>query len=129
MSKVPPPLLGSPPRAVSALLGATARVYPKALQPRSATSLQQAVQQAPTLSRLAAAASKSQACLDALNSLLPAALRKGIKAGPLEDDQWCLLAANSAVAAKLRQLSPTLLEQLRTQGWEITAIRIKVQVL
>jgi hypothetical protein len=99
------------------------------LQPRMATSVQQAVQQAPILARLAAVASQSQTYLEALAPWIPTALKNGIRAGPLEGGQWCLLAANSAVAAKLRQLSPTLLTQLQSQGWEVTAIRIKVQAL
>lgn len=103
------------------------RTYPKAIQPRKATSLQQAVQQAPTLARLAAAATDSQSRLNSLNHLLPSTLRAGVLAGPVVEDQWCLLAANNAVAAKLRQLSPVLLAHLRTQGWQVTAIRIKVQ--
>lgn len=101
--------------------------YPRAILPRNATPVQQAVMQAPHLARLAAAASDSKSRLDSLNDLLPSALRAGVQAGPVEEDQWCLLAANSAVAAKLRQLSPALLAHLRTQGWQVSVIRIKVQ--
>lgn len=101
--------------------------YPRAILPRSAIPVQQAVLQAPTLARLAAVASDSKSRLDSLNDLLPSALRAGVQAGPVEEDQWCLLAANSAVAAKLRQLGPVLLAHLRTQGWQVNAIRIKVQ--
>ena len=101
--------------------------YPRAIQPRTVPNAHQAAQQSPTLARLAAAAQDSQTCLKLLNHLLPAALRTGLQAGPLENGEWCLLAANSAVAAKLRQLSPALLAHLRSQGWQVTSIRIKVQ--
>ena len=101
--------------------------YPRAMQPRAVPNVHQAAQQSPTLARLAAAAQDSQTCLNILNHLLPSALRTGVQAGPLENGEWCLLAANSAVAAKLRQLSPALMAHLRSQGWQVTAIRIKVQ--
>lgn len=104
-----------------------AQSYPRAKQPHTATSLQQAVQQAPTLARLTAAAQESQLRLNSLTHLLPSTLRAGVQAGPVDEDQWCLLAANSAIAAKLRQLSPSLITHLRNQGWQVTAIRIKVQ--
>ena len=111
----------------SANLHALRLNYPRAIQPRTAPTVHQAAQQSPTLARLAAAAQDSKTCLDLLNHLLPAALRTGLQAGPLENGEWCLLAANSAVAAKLRQLGPALLAHLRSQGWQVTAIRIKVQ--
>jgi broad-specificity NMP kinase len=37
-----------------------------------------------------------------------------------------LLVRNSAVAAKLRQLTPALLERLQARGWPVERIRIKV---
>ena len=88
----------------------------------------QAVEGAPTLARLAAIGRQSQDWLAKIAALLPPPLRTGIQAGPIEDTEWCLLAANSAVAAKLRQLSPALCAHLRTQGCEIAGIRIKVQI-
>jgi hypothetical protein len=69
----------------------------------------------------------SQARLDALADVLPGLLRQHVRAGPLDEDGWTLLAANSAVAAKLRHLLPTLLETLVAKGWQATSIRVKVQ--
>lgn len=37
-------------------------------------------------------------------------------------------AENGAIAAKLRQLAPQLVEQLQTNGAEVNGIRVKVQV-
>jgi hypothetical protein len=102
--------------------------YPRAAQPNQALSVLQAVEGAPTLARLAAIGRQSQDWLTMAAPLLPVALRTGIQAGPIEDKEWCLLAANSAVAAKLRQLSPALCAHLRTRGCEVTTIRIKVQL-
>jgi hypothetical protein len=104
----------------------TAR-YPRALQPVQAVTVLQALDQAPSLARLTALARESQERLVAVADLLPGPLRPWVQAGPIEDQQWCLLAANNAVAAKLRQLAPALTAHLRAKGCEVTAIRIKVQ--
>ncbi len=103
--------------------------YPRALQPKQAISVIKAVEGAPTLARLVSAARESQTWLQTIAPLLPAALRSGVQAGPIENQNWCLLAANSAVAAKLRQLSPALSAHLRSQGFDVQTIRIKVQML
>jgi hypothetical protein len=93
---------------------------------RPALSLQQASEESPQLASLIARARDSQARLAAIAPLLPAGLRDALQAGPVEEASWCLLVKNSAAAAKLRQLTPTLLARLRTQGWDVAAIRIKV---
>jgi Dna[CI] antecedent, DciA len=102
--------------------------YPRALQPRAAVAVMQAVEAAPTLARLVSAARQSQECLAAAGHLLPGALRSGIQAGPIDNGVWCLLAANSAVAAKLRQLGPSIVACVQAKGHAITSIRIKVQM-
>ena len=79
------------------------------------------------LSSLLARVRASQARLDALADVLPGLLRQHLRAGPLDDDGWTILAANSAVASKLRHLLPTLAETLVAKGWQATSIRIKVQ--
>jgi hypothetical protein len=80
-----------------------------------------------TLAGLMARIRASQARLDALADVLPGLLRQHLRAGPLDDDGWTILAANSAVASKLRHLLPTLAETLVAKGWQATSIRIKVQ--
>ena len=80
-----------------------------------------------TLGSLLARVRASQARLDALADVLPGLLRQHLRAGPLDDDGWTILAANSAVASKLRHLLPTLAETLVAKGWQATAIRVKVQ--
>jgi hypothetical protein len=79
------------------------------------------------LSSLLARVRASQARLDALADVLPGLLRQHLRAGPLDDDGWTILAANSAVASKLRHLLPTLAETLVAKGWQATPIRVKVQ--
>ena len=94
----------------------------------NAVSLLQASQESPTLARLSELARDSVARLKAIEPLLPVALRSAITAGPIDGPTWCLLVSSTAVAAKLRQLLPALQAHLRTKGWEITAIRLKVQM-
>ncbi len=66
--------------------------------------------------------------LKSVERLLPAALRLQVKAGPLENDGWCLFVTSNAVAAKVRQIVPTLQSCLQSNGSKITSIRIKVLV-
>ena len=91
-------------------------------------TLQQAAADSPTLARLAALAQESNDRLKAVKGLMPDALWSSIKAGPIEDTSWCLLVNSNAASAKMRQLSPALLAHLRTKGWDVTAIRLKVQM-
>jgi hypothetical protein len=90
-------------------------------------TLEQAAQGSPTLARLAALARESSDRLRAITPLLPPGLRPQVQAGPIEGDSWCLLVPHAAAAAKLRQLLPALEAHLRTKGWQVNAIRLKVQ--
>ncbi len=91
-------------------------------------TLMQATQASPTLAHLAELAAQSTARLKSIESLIPSALRSSVRAGPIEGTQWCLILDNNAVAAKIRQLLPAMQAHLRTKGWEVTAIRLKVQI-
>jgi hypothetical protein len=90
-------------------------------------TLLQATQDSPTLARLTGLAMESSARLKSLEALIPASLRKAVRAGPIEGTVWCLILDNNAVASKIRQLLPSLESHLRTKGWEVSAIRLKVQ--
>ncbi|MEP6970611.1 MAG: hypothetical protein ABJA49_09225 [Betaproteobacteria bacterium] len=90
-------------------------------------TLQQATEASPTLARLAELGRDSVARLQSIAPLIPAALRPAVKAGPIEGSNWCLLLDNNAAAAKIRQLLPALQAHLRVKGWEVAAIRLKVQ--
>ena len=60
--------------------------------------------------------------------VLPDAIRPAVKAGRLRAGVLFLLAENAAVAAKLRQFAPRLLASYRRLGWQVTEIRVAVQV-
>lgn len=70
---------------------------------------------------------ESQERYAAIRPLLPAALAAHVQPGPIDTAGWSLIAANAAVAAKLRQLQPRLEDQLRQAGWQLNAVRIKVR--
>ena len=91
-------------------------------------TLLQASQDSPTLARLTELTRDSVARLKAIESLIPAPLRPAVKAGPIEGPVWCLILDNNAAAAKIRQLLPALEAHLRVKGWELSSIRLKVQV-
>jgi hypothetical protein len=68
----------------------------------------------------------SRARLDAVLPLLAPPLRPLVRAGPIDTAGWTLLAANGAVAAKLRHLVPALQQRLDDQGWPHLALRVRV---
>jgi hypothetical protein len=91
-------------------------------------TLLQATQDSPTLARLTALSDDSVARLKAIQSLIPVSLRTAIKAGPIDGPVWCLVLDNVSAAAKIRQLLPAFESHLRSQGWELSSIRLKVQI-
>jgi hypothetical protein len=90
-------------------------------------TLEQVVDSAPSLAHLSAVAQDTQNRLKAIAPLLPVSLRGVIQSGGVEEDAWCLLVPNSAVGAKLRQTLPALCAHLRSKGWNVNTIRVKVK--
>ncbi len=90
-------------------------------------TLQQAAEESPTLAALASLARESGERLQAVQGLIPPALRPAVQAGPIEGTEWCLVVKGNAAAAKLRQLLPMLAGRLRAKGWPVEVIRLKVQ--
>ena len=86
-----------------------------------------AVEASPTLARLAALTQDSSQRLKTVLPLVPPMLRASLQADPIEGDCWCLLVKNNAAAAKVRQLLPAMAAHLRTKGWDVNNIRLKVQ--
>jgi hypothetical protein len=93
-----------------------------------AVTLLQASQDSPGLAKLMELAGDSVARLKAIESIIPPSLRATVKAGPIEGTVWCLLLDNNAAASKIRQLLPAFESHLRTKGWLIDSIRLKVQI-
>lgn len=91
-------------------------------------TLLQASKDSPTLAKLIDLTRDSVARLKAIEPLIPGSLRSAIKAGPIEGSVWCLIMENNAAAAKIRQISPALTAHLRVKGWDVSSIRLKVQI-
>lgn len=95
-------------------------------RPHQSVSFSQAIDNSPSLAKLAEIARASEGMFKAVEQLLPAPLRANVKAGPIDGDCWCLLVTGNAAAAKVRQLLPLLQAQLRAEGRGIQTIRLKV---
>ena len=95
---------------------------------RHAIPAHEAAQGAPALAHLARLAEQSRDRLKAVEHLIPVALRTAVQAGPIDGPSWCVLVNSNAAAAKLRQVLPALEAHLRSRGWEVNSIRLKVQI-
>ena len=92
-----------------------------------ALPISRALDQSAPLVRLVQRVRESQERHAAMAPVLPAALRRSVQPGPVDETGWTLLAANAAVAAKLRHLRPLIEQRLADEGWPTLAIRVKVQ--
>ena len=99
----------------------------KAAAPRSRDTLAigDAIRGNDALTRLTRRLHESRQRLADVAAALPPALRDQVRAGPLDDQSWTLLAANAAAAAKLRNLLPLLADQMAARGWPPRALRVK----
>ena len=97
-----------------------------ALAPPYNLPLSTALDRSDSLSSILKRLRLSQARLQAIAPALSPGLLAAVSAGPLDDTAWVLLAANGAVAAKLRQMVPDLQATLLAAGWDGTPIKIKV---
>lgn len=88
----------------------------------------QAADASPVLARLTELAAESATRLQAVAFMIPEPLRPAVKPGPVDGTSWCLLVEGNAAAAKLRQLLPAMQAHLCSRGWEVNAIRLKVQI-
>ena len=89
-------------------------------------SVTQIIDGATSLSQLQALARDGQNRLQAILPLLPVSMRSLVQSGGIEGESWCILVPNSAMAAKLRQFLPSLCAHLRTKGWNVQTITVKV---
>jgi len=85
-----------------------------------------AAQSAPGLAHLIAQASRSRSQVDDLTGLVPDLILKQIHSGPMESGNWILMLKSGASAAKLRQMGPAICAHLRSKGWDIQSITVRV---
>jgi hypothetical protein len=86
----------------------------------------QALHQHEGLARLGLLLQASNRRMAIVAPALPGALARFVRPGPVDEEGWTLLAANAAVAAKLRQLQPRLEAMLAEQGLQPPKVRVKV---
>ncbi len=63
----------------------------------------------------------------AASDVIPAHLNKHCQLGQIRHGRLTLLAENASVAAKLKHISPSLLQKIQNLGWQITTIKIMMQ--
>ncbi|MFN0184473.1 MAG: hypothetical protein ACKVQR_11720 [Aquabacterium sp.] len=95
-------------------------------RPFTSQALHDVIQGSEPLQRLQLRMAQSRQRLAVLLPLMPPPLPEHVRAGPLDDKSYTLLADNASVAAKLRQLLPRLAQALEDAGMGGTAIRVKV---
>ena len=83
---------------------------------------------APNLQGLLQQAQKLLALQEVWNEVAPKPLATASRVGTVRQQTLIVYANNGAVAGKLRQLAPSLLEKIQKRGVEVTAIRVDVQV-
>jgi len=81
-----------------------------------------------SLRSLTRAAQRNAELQQVLLNTAPPALTQRCRVKQFRDGTLTLLAENAAIAAKLKQLTARLLTSYRKQRWQITSIRIEVQV-
>ena len=91
----------------------------------SPTPVAEALRAHEGLSQLSARLEASRCRLRVISPALPGTLLASLQPGPLDEEGWSLLAANAAVAAKLRHLLPRL-EALLAQAGLPGRIRVKL---
>ena len=89
--------------------------------------LSRALQGSEPLAGLMGRIDESRRRLAAVQDLLAPALRGSVRAGPLDEAAWVLLADNAAAAAKLRQLLPSIAARLAEVGWPEPETKVKIQ--
>lgn len=81
----------------------------------------------PEYASLFTAAQKLHEDQSTFSKLIPAQLAQHCNLGQIADGRLTIVAENGAIAAKLKQISPSLLLKLQKLEWQVTAIQILVQ--
>ncbi len=90
-------------------------------------SVARALDASTSLTGLLARIRESDARLAAIRPALPEALAATLRAGPLDEQAWVLLADHAAAAAKLRHWLPEIEAMLQAAGWAGPKIVVKVR--
>lgn len=80
------------------------------------------------LNRLAHAAQRLNAISRIWETVAPIGLARSCRAGRLDDGVLTLFTDNGAIASKMKQQLPSILEKIQQRGGKITGIQVDVQV-
>jgi hypothetical protein len=80
------------------------------------------------LRTLSAQAEHINALQKTWETVVPPSLKRHCRAGLINNQRLTVYASSGAIAAKLKLLASGLLLKLQSQGLEVTAIRVEVQV-
>ena len=61
-----------------------------------------------------------------ISNQLPVSMRNGFAVAQVKAAELTLIVDHAALAAKLRQLTPSLLKHIRDSGWNAESLKIKV---
>jgi len=95
------------------------------MQPKK---LDELLTSAPEVGRLVPQAAELLDVRQALRELLPDSLRGLCQIARVKQGKVVIFADNNAIAAKLRLLEPTIVNDLGRRGWKLTGIAVRVQV-
>jgi hypothetical protein len=87
----------------------------------------QALRDSTTVASLLERVRQSEARWREVAGILPPGLAAGVRAGPLDDQAWLLLAEHASAAAKLRQCLPAIEAALAAAGIVGPAVKIKIR--
>ena len=96
-------------------------------QAQPALPLADAMRSSKPLALLAERLRESKRRFDCIAPVLPNALAAHARPGPVDEHGWTLLAANAAVAAKLRQLVPLFVARLAEHGFAELPLRVRIR--
>lgn len=94
--------------------------------PPGTVALSEALQDNPTLGGLLLRWRMGQQCMQAARDVVGARLAPSLRAGPVEDKEWTLLASSGSAASKARQLLPRITEAVQSLGLGVEAVRIRI---
>ena len=92
----------------------------------SATHALQWAEQGQSSSTVLVTAQRLLALQDLIRKQLPATMQQGFAVAQAKGSEITVIADHAALAAKLRQLQPTLIRHIQAAGWNSDTIRIKV---
>lgn len=92
-----------------------------------AQPVRRAIDEHAPLAGLLARVRASEARLAAILPALPEGLAGALRAGPLDDKAWILLADHAAAAARLRHCLPRIEDALAAAGWPEPRVVVKVR--